>query len=298
MSSVIVHCVPSSSAQAWQQGRYSPESLTTEGFLHCCTLDQVDWVLQQFYQDDPMVHLALLDAHALGEQLRFEPAIGAAIDGLFPHLYGPIPPSAVLDFVALPMFRRSAPRSISQRQRQLCLRYQFERLPVEGTLYRSTWRAEEERSDGGPVGTAMLGMYSDFPLSVSCFHRLTFDEVWHFYEGAALELFLLYPDGRAERVVLGADHLRQFVVPAGVWQAGRLVPMPDDVCLTSWPTSKHVGESRYALFGCTMAPGFTGRCFEAAVAAQLQQQYPNMHEVIAELSVNEHLTRMPDGFAE
>lgn len=297
MNSVIVHCLPSHALHAWQQGQYCPDSLAKEGFIHCCTLAQLDWVLAQFYRDDPHVHLLLLEASLLGNHLKFEPAIGVAVEGVFPHLYGPIPPMAVLDCVPLRMFQRSTVRTISRRQRQLCLRYHFERLPVEGTLYTSTWRSHAELADGGPVGTAMLGLYTDFPLSVSCFHRLTFDEVWHFYEGTPLDLFLLYPDGRTEQVRLGPDDLRQFVVPAGVWQAGRLAPAPDDVALTSWPTSTHVGESRYALFGCTMAPGFTGRCFEAAQPDLLQQLYPSMREVIAELSVNEHQTRMPEGFA-
>ncbi len=298
MNSVIIHCLPPQALAAWQQGLYQPESLQQQGFIHCCTLSQLNWVLEQFYAAQPDLHLLLLEASLLGPQLKFEPAVGSDVDGLFPHLYGPIPPMAVLDCLPLTMFRRSHMRSISRRQRQLCLRYHFERLPVEGTLYTSTWRSQAELADGGPVSTAMLGMYTDFPLSVSCFHRLKFDEVWHFYEGTPLDLFLLYPDGRTEQVRLGPDDLRQFEVPAGVWQAGRLAPAPEEAGLTSWPTSTHLGESRYALFGCTMAPGFTGRCFEAAQPDLLQHLYPSMREVIAELSVNELQTRMPEGFAQ
>ncbi len=54
---------------------------------------------------------------------------------------------------------------------------------------------------------------------------------------------------------------------------------------------------RYALFGCTMAPGFTGGCFEAGVAAELVEEYPGRAEIICKLSVNGSETHMPMGFA-
>jgi predicted cupin superfamily sugar epimerase len=72
----------------------------------------------------------------------------------------------------------------------------------------------------------------------------------------------------------------QYVIPAGVWQAG---------CLNEG--------GRYALFGCTMAPGFTGTCFEAGLADELIKQYPNKTDIIKKLSVNKHETTMPQGFA-
>ena len=53
----------------------------------------------------------------------------------------------------------------------------------------------------------------------------------------------LWPDGTGRELVLGADilagHVPQLVVPAGVWQGTRLV-----------------GDSGFALLGCTVAPGF------------------------------------------
>jgi len=60
----------------------------------------------------------------------------------------------------------------------------------------------------------------------------------------------------------------QFVVPAGVWHAGGLVP-----------------DGRYALFGCTMAPGFTGGCFEAGVATELIAAHSAHAELIQRYAV-------------
>jgi predicted cupin superfamily sugar epimerase len=161
--------------------------------------------------------------------------------------------------------------------------YHLQPLPVEGTLFASTYRSSQEYESGKPVGTAMIGMYCDEPRSVSLFHKLKYDEVWHFYSGDPLRLILLHPDGTSRDVILGSDHLRgqfvQFVIPAGVWQAGHMI-----------------AGGRYSLFGCTVAPGFTGDIFEGGTREKLLKLYPDRAEDINKLSVSGE-TRMPEGFA-
>ncbi len=162
--------------------------------------------------------------------------------------------------------------------------YQLQPLPVENTLFVSTYRSRQEFAQGRPLGTAMIGLYCDEPRSVSLFHRLPGDEVWHFYAGDPLRLVLLYPDGSSRDVIMGNDPLRgqrvQFVVPAGVWQAGHLLE-----------------GGAYALYGCTMAPGFTDEMFEGATAERLSPLYPDRAADIARLSCHAETTRMPQGFA-
>jgi predicted cupin superfamily sugar epimerase len=80
---------------------------------------------------------------------------------------------------------------------------------------------------------------------------------------------------------MAAGEHAQYVVPAGTWQAGELAQ-----------------GRRYALFGCTMAPGFTGRCFEAGRAEQLRLSHPQAADVIERLGVVHGSTQMPPGFAE
>lgn len=161
--------------------------------------------------------------------------------------------------------------------------YRLQPLPVEGTLFVSTYRSTQEYEGGKPVGTAMIGMYCDEPRSVSLFHRLKYDEVWHFYGGDPLRLILLYPDSSSRDVIMGSDpaqgQLVQFVIPAGVWQAGHMID-----------------GGRYSLFGCTVAPGFTGDIFEGGTREQLLAMYPDRAEDIHKLSVNGE-TNMPEGFA-
>lgn len=166
----------------------------------------------------------------------------------------------------------------------LIAHYRLEPLPVEGTLFASTWRSASSLPDGGPHGTAIIGLYCEAPESVSRFHRLPVDEVWHFYGGDPLRLILLHPDGRTEDILLGPDHRQghrvQVVVPARCWQAGHLV-----------------AGGRYALFGCTMAPGFTGAMFEGGTRAQLLARYPDRAADIAWLGCDDDQQHMPDGFA-
>jgi predicted cupin superfamily sugar epimerase len=158
-------------------------------------------------------------------------------------------------------------------------------LPVEATFFVSTYRSMDDTPTGGPLGTAMIGLYSADPPSRSLFHRLTFDEVWHFYGGDPMRLVLLHPDGSTEEVMMGSDlltgELVQFVIPAGVWQAGELV-----------------GEGRWALFGCTMAPGFTSACFEGGRVSDLLASHPDRESDIRRLGVpDDHENTMPGGFA-
>jgi predicted cupin superfamily sugar epimerase len=167
--------------------------------------------------------------------------------------------------------------------KKLLEHFQFDRIPLEGTLYKRTYSSETQVSGNLPSSTAIIGMYSHEPLSMSAFHRLSRDETWHFYRGDPFKLFLLYEDGSSREVIMGDEILAgqyvQFTVPAGVWQAGSLLP-----------------DSDYALFGCTMAPGFTPDCFESGVASELIAEYPHLKNIILKLSTNTTEKRLPDGY--
>jgi hypothetical protein len=157
-------------------------------------------------------------------------------------------------------------------------------LPVEETLFAQTYLSEAETEAGGPAGSAGVGLFSVDPSSRSLFHRLAFDELWHFYAGDPLRLVLLYPDGSDDEVVLGGDpfdDLRvQHLVPAGVWQAGEVAE-----------------GGRWSLFGCTMAPGFTAASFEGGSVEELRATYPSRAEDIERLAIPpDRPLEMPAGF--
>jgi len=281
-------CTRSAIDDARAQGEYRATSLDTEGFIHLSRAHQVVPTAQAYYGGVPDLVLLVIDPTLLTARLVYEPpaplpsdAPKPASDGLYPHCYGAIDLAAIVDVIDLAQFDGVAVHADTMA---MLRHFRFDRLPVEGTLYRSMWRSAAELPTGAPVGTAMIGLYTESPPSVSLFHRLTHDEVWHVYGGDPFLLHLLHEDGQAESVLMGSDVTRgqqvQYVVPAGTWQAGSMVP-----------------GGRYALFGCTMAPGFTGTCFEAGRTEQLQARYPNAAEVIARFGVSEDDALMPDRFA-
>lgn len=147
-------------------------------------------------------------------------------------------------------------------------------LPVEGTLFAATYRGAAGAS------SAMVGLYCDEPPSLSLFHRLPIDEIWHFYGGDPLRLVLLHACGRCEDVILGSDAAHgqrvQFVVPAGCWQAGHMV-----------------AGGRHSLFGCTLAPAFHSAMFEGGARDTLLALYPQRAADIARLGCEPGHTRMP-----
>lgn len=150
-------------------------------------------------------------------------------------------------------------------------------LTVEGGWYRETWRADESiPSDALPPrygsprshGTAIYYLLT--PKDVSRIHRLSSDEVFHFYLGDPVEMTLL-DDGGSHTVVLGHDLLGgqvvQQTVPRGVWQGCRLLP-----------------GGLWALLGTTVAPGFDYGDYENGDRTDLTKGWPLAAAAIGRLT--------------
>ena len=73
---------------------------TADGFLHFSTAEQVVGSAAKHRSGESGLVLLEVDSIALGEALRWEPARGGE---LFPHLYGPLPTSAVAAECDLPL---------------------------------------------------------------------------------------------------------------------------------------------------------------------------------------------------
>ena len=74
-----------------------------DGFLHFSTAAQVRASAAKHRAGIADLLLVEVEAAALGESLRFEPATGGRRPGLFPHLYGALPLSAVRSVTPLPL---------------------------------------------------------------------------------------------------------------------------------------------------------------------------------------------------
>jgi predicted cupin superfamily sugar epimerase len=114
----------------------------------------------------------------------------------------------------------------------------------EGGHYREIYRSPDrvQPADGRSPRQALTNIFFLLQAGeVSRWHRVTSDEVWHFYEGEGLELLVAPPPmDRVARLLLGPvgeGRRPAYTVPAHWWQAAR-------------PVGAH------ALAGCTVAPGF------------------------------------------
>jgi predicted cupin superfamily sugar epimerase len=141
----------------------------------------------------------------------------------------------------------------------------------EGGFFRETFRAPLAITAPQGARAASTAIYFLLPAGAfSALHRVRSDEVWHHYDGDPVELYTLRDDGAAAVVRLGRDLARgdrpQVVVPAGVWQAA--VPVGD----------------RYALCGCTVAPGFDFADFEMPSRALLSERFPDLRDLVLRLT--------------
>jgi uncharacterized protein (DUF952 family) len=75
-----------------ESGSYSPESLASEGFIHCSFGRQVQRSLDKFFAKSDEVILIEIDPVLLKSELRMEDADGDS----FPHIYGEINLDAVV----------------------------------------------------------------------------------------------------------------------------------------------------------------------------------------------------------
>jgi uncharacterized protein (DUF952 family) len=99
-SSVIYHVT---TLQEWEEaqdrGLYEGKSLIHEGFLHCCTGDQLDSVIERNFPNQDNIVKLVIDPLRLGSQLKYEEAADGT--GEYPHIYGPLNIQAVTEVVML-----------------------------------------------------------------------------------------------------------------------------------------------------------------------------------------------------
>jgi uncharacterized protein len=149
----------------------------------------------------------------------------------------------------------------------------------EGGHFRETYRAAEriahEALPARFSGPRAFGTAIYFLLrrgECSALHRIRSDEIWHFYDGDPLTLYVLDDrDGGLAVVTLGRDATRgeapQAVVPAGRWFGATVEP-----------------PGAFTLIGCTVAPGFDFADFEMAERAALVRRHPRHRALIERLT--------------
>jgi predicted cupin superfamily sugar epimerase len=122
--------------------------------------------------------------------------------------------------------------------KKLIHKYQLQPHP-EGGYYREIFCSSLQVESGMVAAQRPAMTHIYFLLGRgehSRFHRVAHDELWHFYAGSPLQLYMFAGEG-VEVVTLGQDTEPVAVVPGGVYQAAE-------------------SSGAYTLVGCSVAPGF------------------------------------------
>ena len=83
--------------QAQTEGHYSPPSLTSEGFIHASTRDQVSDTANRYYRGLHGLALLVIDLDNVRPTVRFDTVFHDGDEMKFPHIYGPLNLDAVVD---------------------------------------------------------------------------------------------------------------------------------------------------------------------------------------------------------
>jgi uncharacterized protein len=107
----------------------------------------------------------------------------------------------------------------------------------------------------------------------SAFHRINSEEIWHFYKGNSITLYIISEEGNLSTVVLGDDidkgETLQVIIPRNCWFAAGLNQ-----------------QNTFCLVGCTVAPGFDFHDFELGEYKKLKENYPQHNSLLESFCIN------------
>ena len=148
----------------------------------------------------------------------------------------------------------------------------------EGGHFKETYRSHEnirrehlpERfSDDRNFSTAIFYLLQNEQCSK--LHILKSDEMWHFYDGSGLTIFVIDEKGNLTEQKFGLNpdegESPQIMVKAGEWFGAKLNE-PDSYCLA----------------GCTVSPGFHFDDFEMGDKKKLLELFPEHKKIIEQLT--------------
>jgi predicted cupin superfamily sugar epimerase len=124
----------------------------------------------------------------------------------------------------------------------------------EGGWYREIYRSPTRVATAHGSRSALTTIYYLLESSqLSRWHVVQADELWHYYDGAPLELLAYSPAAREfERRVLGPV---SDTSPDGRRPTAQLGATPVSVISSGvWQAARSLGD--YTLVGCTVGPGF------------------------------------------
>src|SRR5918993_786916 len=116
-------------------------------------------------------------------------------------------------------------------------------------------------ADGQPLGSALYFLVtSGSPVRL---HRIRNEQLYHYYLGDLIEVFMLHADGSSERVIVGADirggERLQLRIPGSTFHTARVI-----------------GGMKWFLGGSTEWPGVVPADVEIGKVDELAGRYPTV----------------------
>ena len=74
---------------------YEGDTLSSDGFIHCCSLEQIDNVLENWFRGKRDLVILEINPEKLHSPVKYENLEGG--EESFPHIYGPINIDAVVN---------------------------------------------------------------------------------------------------------------------------------------------------------------------------------------------------------
>lgn len=148
----------------------------------------------------------------------------------------------------------------------------YEEILCSGRL--SKLESTHSRTDKKVRPSSTLIYYLLKGHQISPLHKVSQDEVWHFYFGSSITLHIINEDSSIANVTLGNNisdsFLFHYVVKKNTWFCAEV----DD-------------KTSFSLLGCTVAPGFEFNDFELGTKSALLAAFPQ-HRLIIEQFVRHH----------
>jgi predicted cupin superfamily sugar epimerase len=161
-------------------------------------------------------------------------------------------------------------------------KYYIDRLKLlqhpEGGYYREIYRSGEfidikglpKRYTNKRVFSTSIYFLLD-GRQVSKFHRLKSDEVWHFYDGSSVKIYIIDKNNNLNEITLGKD-----------LSAGDVFQLT--ITNNNWFGAELIEKNSFALIGCSVSPGFDFEDFELADRDILLKNFPQFENVIKRLT--------------
>ena len=143
---------------------------------------------------------------------------------------------------------------------------------IEGGYYKQIYHSEKQCKEYNNRNLATSIFYLLNGNEYSAFHKINGDEIWHFFIGSSLTIYIINEASselKIEKIGPNLDkqeHL-QLVIQEGDWLAAEV----ND-------------KSSFTLVGCTVIPGFDFKYFEIAKRNSLIYKFPRFKRIIEKLT--------------